>query len=153
MHPSKQLIVVQISPIELVLLFVRGKEAEELRFKFSKALKIFAFSFCFGSDFNFMVCTNNMIYLYEIKLSSKTFKIVKTIPTLQDSLMSVHFEPMANTLVLIDSRAHVQTYFLNLHLQKQKIEGKACLDFKLDISIQIHTAAVEQQTLLYTAPD
>jgi hypothetical protein len=30
-------------------------------------------------------------------------------------LMSVHFEPMANTLVLIDSRAHVQTYFLNLH--------------------------------------
>ena len=106
-HPSKQLVVVQISPVELVLLFVRGGQAEELRFKFSKALKIYTFSFCFGSDFNFMVCTNNMIYLYEIKLSSKTFKIVKTIPTLQDALMSVHFEPMANTLVLIDSRAHV----------------------------------------------
>ena len=54
-----------------------------------------------------MVCTNNMIYLYEIKLSSKTFKIVKQIPTLQDSLMAVYFEPMANTLVLVDSRAHV----------------------------------------------
>lgn len=117
-HPSKQLVVVQISPVELVLLFVRGKQAEELRFKFSKALKIYSFSFCFGQDYNFMVCTNNMIYLYEIKLSQKTFKIVKQIPTLQDALMAVYFEPMANTLVLVDSRAHVQTYFLNLHNEK-----------------------------------
>jgi hypothetical protein len=106
-HPSKQLIVVQVSPVELVLLFVRGKQAEELRFKFSKAIKIHSFSFCFGDDFNFMVCTNNLIYLYEIKLSTKTYKIVKQIPTYMDSLMSAHFEAMANTLVLIDSRAQV----------------------------------------------
>jgi len=49
--------------------------------------------------------------------------------------MTAFFESMANTLVLVDSRAHIQTYFLNLHNEKQKIEGKSCLDFKLDISM------------------
>jgi hypothetical protein len=53
--------------------------------------------------------------------------------------MSAHFEPMANTLVLIDSRAQVQAYFLNQHNIKQKIEGKSSKDFNLDISMQDHT--------------
>jgi len=56
-----------------------------------------------------------------------------------DSLMSAHFEPMANTLVLIDSRAQVQAYFLNQHNVKQKIEGKSSKDFNLDISMRDHT--------------
>jgi hypothetical protein len=58
-HPSKQCIALQVAPTELTLLFLKQKQAEEVRFQFTKAQSILCFSFCFGDDFNFVVCVNN----------------------------------------------------------------------------------------------
>jgi hypothetical protein len=50
-----------------------------MRVNFNKSVKILAFSFALGDDFNFFVCTNNQITLYDIKLTNQKAKAVKTI--------------------------------------------------------------------------
>lgn len=107
---------------DLTLLFLKQKNAEEVRFQFTKSSKIHLFSFCFGEDFNFLVVTNNLITLYDIKISKQKAKTVKQIPIqLQgESLSACFFEPMANTLVVVDCRGQVTVYYLTLHGVKVK---------------------------------
>jgi hypothetical protein len=48
-----------------------------------------------------------MITLYDIKIGKQKSKTVKQIPiqNQSESILAAYFEPMANTLALIDSRA------------------------------------------------
>lgn len=68
-HPSKSCFALQVTQTELTLLFLKQKNAEEVRLQFAKSQKILLASFCLGEDFNFIVCTNNLITLYDIKIS------------------------------------------------------------------------------------
>ncbi len=80
MHPSKSCFAIQVSPTELTILFLKQRQADQVFLTFNKSLKILSFSFCLGDDFNFMVCTNNMITLYDIKIGKQKNKTVKQIP-------------------------------------------------------------------------
>jgi hypothetical protein len=60
----------------LTLLFLKKQSAEEVRFQFTKSSKILLHSFCFGEDFNFIVCTNNLITLYDVKIGKQKAKQV-----------------------------------------------------------------------------
>jgi hypothetical protein len=91
-----------------------------------------------GEDFNFLVVTNNMITLYDIKLSKQKAKTIKQIPIqIQgESLSACYFEPMASTLVVIDSRGQVTVFYLSLHGVKFKgNQSKLSKQFNLDISL------------------
>ena len=68
-HPSKNCIAMQVGENQLNLLFLKEKQAEEVKLTFPKAKKILGFSFVFGDDFNFFVATNTSIDLYDISLS------------------------------------------------------------------------------------
>lgn len=57
-HPSKNCMAMQVSHTQLNLLFLKEKQAEEVKLTFQKAKKILGFSFVFGDDFNFFVATN-----------------------------------------------------------------------------------------------
>ena len=67
----------QIGPIEMTLLFLKQKQAEEVRFQFPKATSIQAMSFVIADDFNFVLATNNLITLYDVKLNKQKAKTVK----------------------------------------------------------------------------
>jgi len=104
-HPSKTCLALQIAPTELTLLFLKQKQAEEVRFQFQKSTKILGFSFLLGDDFNFMVATNNLITLYDVKLNKQKAKTVKQIPI--SGLVepcSLYMEPLANLVALLDSK-------------------------------------------------
>ena len=59
----------------------------------------------FGDDFNFFIATNLSIDLYKIKLDKKESKLVKNISlNINDPLMQVYYEPMANLVVVTDSK-------------------------------------------------
>ena len=78
-----------------------------------------AFSFIFADDFNFFLATNISIDLYKIKVDKKESKVIKNIVLqMQDPLMQVYYEPMANILVFADSKGQCQPYFLNLYKTK-----------------------------------
>lgn len=79
-HPTKSCLALQVTQTDLTLLFLKQKNAEEVRFQFTKSQKILLFSFVFGDDFNFIVCTNNLITLYDVKISKQKAKAVKQIP-------------------------------------------------------------------------
>jgi hypothetical protein len=84
-----------------------------------------------------VVVTNNLITLYDIKLSKQKAKTVKQIPiTLQgESVAACFFEPMANTLVVVDCRGQVTVFYLSLHGVKVKGNAsKVSKQFNLDIS-------------------
>lgn len=98
------------------------------------------FGFCFGDDFNFFVCTNNQITLYDIKLSRQKAKTLKQIPLpVSDQIIGAFFEPMANALVLVDNRAQVNVYFLNLYKNTGKTnKPMRPRQFNLDVSLIDH---------------
>lgn len=78
-------------------------------------------SFCFGDDFNYFVCTNNVITLYNINMAEHTPKVVEKIPISQiDNVTACFFEPMSNCLVLLDGYGHANVFYLNLHGVKAK---------------------------------
>ena len=68
-HPSRTCLAMQIGPVEMTLLFLKQKQAEEVRFQFPKATSIQAMSFVIADDFNFVLATNNLITLYDVKLN------------------------------------------------------------------------------------
>lgn len=81
------------------MLFIREKQAEEVKLVFPKAKMIRAFSFVLGDDFNFFVASNLNIDLYEIKFDKVKAKLVKNI-SLQSEY--VFFDALSNTLVACD---------------------------------------------------
>jgi len=97
------------------MLFVKKGECEEVAFKFSKSKKIIMHSFCFGDDFNYFVCTDNVITLYNVNLAEQTPKVVNKIPVTIDSISGCYFEPMAGCLVLLDGYGMATVFYLNLH--------------------------------------
>lgn len=120
MHPDKTCFALQISENSLILLFLKERTAEEMKLTFQKARAIMAFSFVFADDFNFFLATNISIDLYKIKVDKKESKVVKNIVLqMQDPLMQVYYEPMANTMIFADSKGQCQPYFLNLYKTKQ----------------------------------
>jgi len=111
---------------------LKQKQAEEVRFLFAKSQKILGFSFLFGDDFNFMVVTNNLITLYDVKFSKQKAKTVKQLPiTSVTDNITMFIEPLANLIVLVDSKGQCQTYFLNQYKNKNH-KGKL---FNLDSSL------------------
>ena len=56
----------QVGETQLNLLYLREKQAEEVKLNFTKSKKILGFSFVFGEDFNFFVATNTQIDLYDV---------------------------------------------------------------------------------------
>ena len=51
-HPSKNCMAMQVGECQLNLLFLKEKQAEEVKLTFPKSKKILGFSFVFGDDFN-----------------------------------------------------------------------------------------------------
>lgn len=79
-----------------------------------------AFSFLFADDFNFFIATNLTIDMYKIKMDKKESKLMKSIAlNISDPLMQVYYEPMANLVVVTDSKGQCSPFFLNLYKQKQ----------------------------------
>jgi hypothetical protein len=79
-----------------------------------------AFSFLFADDFNFFIATNLTIDMYKIKMDKKESKLMKSIAlNISDPLMQVYYEPMANLVVVTDSKGKCSPFFLNLYKQKQ----------------------------------
>lgn len=114
-------------------MFIKQRQAEEVKFQFQKSARILAFSFVLGDDFNFFVATNNLISLYEVKLNKQKAKMVKHIQIVGlTEPCEVYVEQMASTVVYIDSKGQCQTYFLNQHKHKNH-KGKL---FNLDLSYQ-----------------
>jgi hypothetical protein len=101
-----------------------------MRIQFNKSTKILAFSFALGDDFNFFVCTNNQIQLYDIKINQQKAKAIKTIsiPSFSTKeLPLVYFEPLANLVLYVDAHTgKVHPYFLN---QYKKKPGKGMQPF------------------------
>ena len=79
MHPTKTCLALQTGLTDLTLLFIKQRQAEEVKFQYQKSAKILAFSFVFGDDFNFFVATNNLITLYDVKRGKQKAKMVKHI--------------------------------------------------------------------------
>ncbi len=105
MHPEKTCFALQVAENSLILLFLKERAAEEIKLTFQKAKAILAFSFLFGDDFNFFIATNVSIDLYKIKLDKKESKLVKNIVLqVPDPLMQVYYEPMANLILIVDSK-------------------------------------------------
>ena len=88
-------------------------------------------SFVIADDFNFVLATNNLITLYDVKLNKQKAKTVKQIPIANlTEPVRIFFEPLACTLVAIDSKGSCQPYFLNLYKTKQ-LKGKL---FQLELA-------------------
>ena len=88
-------------------------------------------SFVIADDFNFVLATNNLITLYDIKLNKQKAKTVKQIPIANMiEPVRIFFEPLACTLVAIDAKGQCQPYFLNLFKSKQ-LKGKV---FQLELA-------------------
>jgi hypothetical protein len=119
-HPTKACLALQVAATELRLLFLKSKNVEELRFQFPKAMQIHLSSFCFGEDFNFVVVTNNLITLYDVKLSKQKAKVVKQIPIHAEVIAGVFFEPMATTLAVVDNKGQVSLFYLSLHMSAKQ---------------------------------
>lgn len=57
--------------------------------------------------------------MYKIKMDKKESKLVKNIAlNISDPLMQVYYEPMANLVVVADSKGQCNPFFLNLYKQK-----------------------------------
>jgi hypothetical protein len=57
--------------------------------------------------------------MYKIKMDKKKSKLVKNIAlNMSDPLMQVYYEPMANLVVVADSKGQCNPFFLNLYKQK-----------------------------------
>ena len=65
-------------------------------------------TFVFGDDFNFILATNNLITLYDVKLNKQKAKTIKQIPIsgLVEPI-KLYMEPLANLIVAIDSKGQV----------------------------------------------
>jgi hypothetical protein len=60
--------------------------------------------------------------LYKIKLDKKESKLIKNIVLNNmgvDPLIQVYYDPMANLVVVADSKGQCSPFFLNLYKQKQ----------------------------------
>ena len=76
-----------------------------MRFQFPKATAILEMSFVIGEDFNFILATNNLITLYDVKLNKQKAKTVKQIAiTGLVEPIKLFMEPLANMIVAIDSK-------------------------------------------------
>ncbi len=69
----------QVGETQINLLFLKEKQAEEVKMNFQKAKKILGFSFVFGEDFNLFVATNTQIDLYDVSISKQRAKLIKSI--------------------------------------------------------------------------
>lgn len=107
----------QVADTQINLLFLKEKQAEEVKLNFSKAKSILGFSFVFGDDFNFFVVTNSQIDLYEILLSKQRAKLVKSITfSAPDSHSELYYDPLANVVCICDTqKGQVQPFFLNMY--------------------------------------
>ena len=94
----------QVGPTQLNLLFLKEKQAEEVKLTFPKAKSILGFSFVFGEDFNFFVATNTQIDLYDISLSKQRAKVIKTITfTVAESHAELYYDSLSNVVVICDT--------------------------------------------------
>lgn len=82
-----------------------------------------------------MVCTNNLITLYDIKISKQKAKSVKQIPITAETISGCFFEPMASTLVIVDGKGQVTVFYLALYNQKTK-QGASKLSKQFSLDIQ-----------------
>ena len=119
---------------QLNLLFLKEKQAEEVKLTFPKAKKILGFSFVFGDDFNFFVATNTSIDLYDISLSKQKAKVIKNITfNVPEGNCELFYDSLANIVLICDTqKGSVQPYFLNLYKNRQ-YKGKI---IQLDAEIQ-----------------
>jgi hypothetical protein len=93
-------------------------------------------SFCYGDDFNFFVVTDNSITLYDLNLFEHTPKTVKQIPIPGHNFIACHYEPMANTLLLVDGGGCARVFFLNMHKTSLRpTESKLEAQFNLEIAV------------------
>ena len=90
---------------QINLLFLKEKQAEEVKINFSKAKKILGFSFVFGDDFNFFVATNSQIDLYDVSLSKQKAKVMKSISySVVDGHAELYYDALACVAVICDTQ-------------------------------------------------
>ena len=88
-------------------------------------------SFVFGDDFNFVLATNNLITLYDVKINKQKAKTVKQIALANmTEPVNIFLEPLSNTIAAVDAKGQVQIYFLNLY----KTKAFKAKPFQLDIT-------------------
>jgi hypothetical protein len=97
-------------------LFIKEKQAEEVKLMFPKAKAIKSFSFVFGDDFNFYVASNLNIDLYDIKFDKVKAKLVKNISISSHYIFS---DPLSCTLISCDEFGRCSPILMNLYKQKQ----------------------------------
>ena len=110
------------------MLFIKEKQAEEVKLVFPKAKMIRAFSFAAGDEFNFFVASNLNIDLYEVKFEKVKAKLIKNISVNSDHIF---FDPLCLTLISLDDYGKCTPLFLNLFKTKQH-KGK---QFSLEAGI------------------
>ena len=94
----------QVAETQINLLFLKEKQAEEVKMNFAKSKKLLGFSFVFGEDFNFFVVTNAQIDLYDISLAKQRAKLVKSIAfTVADNHAELYFDALANIVLICDT--------------------------------------------------
>lgn len=115
----------QVGETQINLLFLKEKQAEEVKMNFQKAKRILGFSFVFGDDFNFFVATNSQIDLYDVSLSKQRAKLVKNISfSVADGHAELFYDSLANVAVICDTqKGTVQPYFLNIY-KNRNYKGK-----------------------------
>jgi hypothetical protein len=124
----------QVGENQLNLLFLKEKQAEEVKLTFPKAKRILGFSFVFGDDFNFFVATNTSIDLYDISLSKQKAKVIKNIGfNVPEGHCELFYDPLANIALICDTqKGCVHPYFLNLY-KNRHYKGKV---IQLDADMQ-----------------
>ena len=107
----------QVADTQINLLFLKEKQAEEVKLNFSKAKSILGFSFVFGDDFNFFVVTNSQIDLYEILLSKQRAKLIKSITySATENASQLYYDALANVVVICDTqKGQIHPFFLNMY--------------------------------------
>lgn len=125
MHPSKNCMAMQVGETQINLLFLKEKQAEEVKMNFQKAKRILGFSFVFGDDFNFFVATNSQIDLYDVSLSKQRAKLIKNISfSVADGHAELFYDSLANVVIICDTqKGTVQPYFLNVY-KNRNYKGK-----------------------------
>ena len=94
----------QVGENQLNLLFLKEKQAEEVKLTFPKAKKVLGFSFVFGEDFNFFVVTNIQIDLYDISITKQRAKVIKSISfQVADNHAELFYDSLANIVVICDT--------------------------------------------------
>ena len=70
----------------------------------------------FGDAFNLFIVTDVSIDLYRVLPEKQTAKPVKSVALGKKELgePTVFYEPMANVVVVVDTRGHCQTYYLSM---------------------------------------